>query len=275
MSAVEPDAGIGALLRRWRRVRGKSQLDLAGDARTTPRYVSFVETGRSQPSRRMVVRLPRALDIPLRERNALLLAAGYAPLYRASAMDEPALERVSAALTSMLAQHEPFPAVVMDRSWDVVRANGGATRLFGDLCAPDPMPDPANVLALMIEPGQVRDAVCNWDAVVPALLDRTRREALGGVLDPATAARVDALCARPDVAAVLSDAPPARAEPVLDVQFAVDGTRLSFFSVISTIGTPIDVTAEELRVEAFFPSDAATRAAWEARSARQEAERRA
>jgi hypothetical protein len=215
----------------------------------------------------MVVRLARALDIPLRERNSLLLAAGYAPLYRASGMDEPALERVSAALTAMLGQHEPFPAVVMDRSWNVVRANGGATRLFGGLSAPDPLPDPANVLALMIEPGRVRDAVRNWEAVVPALLDRTQREALGGVLDPATAARVATLRARPDVAAVLSDAPPAAAEPVLDVQFTVDGTRLSFFSVISTIGTPIDVTAEELRVEAFFPSDSATRAAWEALSA--------
>jgi transcriptional regulator with XRE-family HTH domain len=262
MSAVETDAGIRVLLRRWRRVRGKSQLDLAGDARTTARYVSFVETGRAQPSRRMVVRLARALDIPLRERNALLLAAGYAPLYPASAMDEPALERVSAALDAMLDRHEPFPAVVMDRGWNVVRENDGATRLFGGLCAPDPMPDPANVLALMIEPGPVRDAVGNWETVVPALLDRTQREALGGVLDPATAARVDALRARPDVAAVLSAAPPATAGPVLDVQFALDGTRFSFFSVISTIGTPIDVTAEELRVEAFFPSDAATRAAW-------------
>jgi transcriptional regulator with XRE-family HTH domain len=152
MSAVEADIGLGGLLRHWRRIRGKSQLDLAGDARTTPRYVSFVETGRAQPSRQMVVRLARALDVPLRERNALLLAAGYAPLYAAAPLDSPELERVDAALRSILAQHEPFPAVVMDRGWNVLRANDVATRLFGGVCTPDPVPDPANVLALMVEP---------------------------------------------------------------------------------------------------------------------------
>src|SRR4051795_11023203 len=137
MAAVETTAGIGELLRHWRSVRGKSQLALAGDASTTARYVSFVETGRAQPSRRMVVRLARALDVPLRERNALLLAAGYAPLYTAGKLDGPELERVRDATTAMLAQHEPFPAVVMDRAWNVLQANGGAQRLFGALCAPD------------------------------------------------------------------------------------------------------------------------------------------
>jgi transcriptional regulator with XRE-family HTH domain len=254
---------LGELLRYWRRVRGKSQLDLAIDAMTTPRYVSFVETGRSQPSRQMVVRLARALDIPLRERNGLLLAAGYAPLYAAGALDAPELERVQAALTSMLAQHEPFPAVVMDRAWNVVQANGGAERLFGGLCAPDPLPAPANVLELMIEPGPVRDAVLNWDAVVSGLLERSRREAVGGVLDADSAARIERLRSRPDVAAVLTDAAATTASvPVIDVRFAFETQELSFFSVVSTIGTPTDVTAQELRVEAFFPSDEATRTAW-------------
>jgi hypothetical protein len=221
--------------------------------------VSFVETGRSQPSRQMVVRLARALDIPLRERNGLLLAAGYAPLYAAGALDAPELERVQAALTSMLAQHEPFPAVVMDRAWNVLQANGGAERLFGGLCAPDPLPAPANVLELMIEPGPVREAVLNWDAVVSGLLERSRREAVGGVLDAASSARIERLRSRPDVAAVLSDA---ATVPVIDVCFAFETHELSFFSVVSTIGTPTDVTAQELRVEAFFPSDEATRSAW-------------
>jgi transcriptional regulator with XRE-family HTH domain len=254
---------LGELLRYWRRVRGKSQLALAIDAMTTPRYVSFVETGRSQPSRQMVVRLARALDVPLRERNGLLLAAGYAPLYAAGALDAPELERVQAALTSMLAQHEPFPAVVMDRAWNVLQANGGAKRLFGGLCAPDPLPAPANVLELMIEPGPVRDAVLNWDAVVSGLLERSRREAVGGVLDADSAARIERLRSRPDVAAVLSDAAATTATlPVIDVRFAFETQELSFFSVVSTIGTPTDVTAQELRVEAFFPSDEATRTAW-------------
>jgi transcriptional regulator with XRE-family HTH domain len=241
-----------------------SQLDLASEAMTTPRYVSFVETGRAQPSRQMVVRLARALDVPLRERNGLLLAAGYAPLYSRGGLDTPQLARVETALRSLLAQHEPFPAVVMNRRWDIVRANDGAQRLFGGLFAPAPLPDEGNnVLRLMIEPGPVRDHVANWPDVVPALLERARREAVGGVLDADTAALVDRLRARPDVAALLV-APEAAAPmaPVVDVRFVLEGTELSFFSVISTLGTPTDVTAQELRVEAFFPSDDATRDAW-------------
>jgi transcriptional regulator with XRE-family HTH domain len=263
MAAVGANAGVGDLLRYWRQVRRKSQLELAADARTTPRYVSFVETGRAQASRRMVVRLASALDVPLRERNALLLAAGYAPLYPAGALDAPELEQVQAALTSMLDEHEPFPAVVMDRGWNVLRANAGAVRLFGGLLAPAPLPEPANVLRLMIEPGAVRDAVSNWEAVVPALLERARREAVGGVLDPATRELLDRLCSRADVASLLGDLPPRSASvPVIDVCFKFAGAALSFFSVVSTVGTPIDVTAQELRLEAFFPSEEKTRAAW-------------
>lgn len=254
---------FGDLLRWWRATRRMSQLALAAEAMTTPRYVSFVETGRAQPSRQMVVRLAGALDVPLRDRNGLLLAAGYAPLYPRAPLDAPELARVEAALTSMLAQHEPFPAVVMDRRWDILRANQGAQRLFGRLLAPAPMPTPANVLQLMIEPGPVRDHVTNWTSVVPALLDRARREAVGGILDTDTAALVQRLRTRPEVAALVAPpeapTPTAPTAPVLDVHFDLEGTPLSFFSVISTLGTPTDVTAQELRVEAFFPADEPTR----------------
>lgn len=253
---------LGDLLRYWRRTRGTSQLDLASAAATTPRYVSFVETGRAQPTRHMVVRLARALDVPLRERNGLLLAAGYAPTYPHAELDAPELAQVSAALAAILARHEPFPAVVLDRGWNVLRANEGAARLFGGLLAPEPMPEPANVLRLMIEPGPVRDAVLNWDRVAPALLDRARREAVGGVLDLATAELVRELRTRPEVAATLPPTPPGTSTPVLDVRFRWQGTEFGFFSVVSTIGTPIDVTAQEVRVEAFFPADETTRTSW-------------
>jgi transcriptional regulator with XRE-family HTH domain len=244
-------------------VRRTSQLALASAAGTTPRYVSFVETGRSQPSRHMVLRLAGALEVPLRERNDLLLAAGYAPVYSQAALGDEHLARLDAALDALLDQHEPFPAVVMDRGWDVIRANGGARRLFGTLLAPDPLPDDANVLRLVVEPGPVRDGVVNWAAVVPTLFDRARREAVGGVLDPATEALIARLRARPDVAAVLAaGGTPASGSPVVDVQFALEGTVASFFSVIATVGSPIDVTAQELRVESFFPADPATRAWW-------------
>lgn len=263
MAVAEARVDFGDLLRHWRRVRGKSQLDLAGDARTTARYVSFVETGRSQPSRQMVIRLARALDVPLRERNGLLLSAGYAPLYAASKLEGPELDRLRLALGSMLSKHEPFPAVVMDRAWNVLQANAGAQRLFGELLAPEPLPEPANVLDLMIRPGPVRDAVLNWEAVVPELLERCRREAVGGVLDPETAERLEAYRSQPDVVRLIDEAAAAKpTAPVIDVAFAFGSGRLSFFSVVSTIGTPIDVTAQELRVEAFFPGDAETHQAW-------------
>jgi transcriptional regulator with XRE-family HTH domain len=264
MGAVLPatTAGFGEVLRHWRAVRRTSQLDLASAAGTTPRYVSFVETGRAQPSREMVLRLALALDVPLRERNGLLLAAGFAPLYPVAPLGSAQLGRVEAALSSMLDKHEPYPAVVMDRGWNVLRANRGAGLLFGRLFAPEPMPDEVNVLRLMIEPGPVRDGVRNWDGVVPALLERAGREAVGGVFDPATAELVQQLRARPDVAA-LPTVPPMPSVPVLDVRFVLDGIEIDLFSVVSTIGTPIDVTAQELRVEAFFPADDATREAWQ------------
>jgi transcriptional regulator with XRE-family HTH domain len=265
-SASTSLSSLGTLLRYWRGVRRVSQLDLASEAGTTPRYVSFVETGRAQPSRQMVLRLARALDVPLRERNDLLLAAGYAPVFSLGALGSAQLARVDEALGSMLDQHEPFPAVAMNRGWDVLRANGGATRLFGTLLAPDPIPPDANVLRLIVEPGPVRDSILNWSAVVPALFDRARREAVAGVVDPVTEALVRQLSDRPDVRQALTAADPsspsAAAAPVIDVVFAFEGEVVSFFSVVSTIGTPIDVTAQELRLEAFFPSDSASRTTW-------------
>jgi transcriptional regulator with XRE-family HTH domain len=178
-----PASELGHLLRFWRRTRRMSQLDLANHARTTSRYVSFVETGRANPSRDMVARLAGALDVPFRERNALLVAAGFAPHHRELPLDSAALRHVSSALDTMLAHHEPFPAVVMDRGWTIRHANAGAVRLFSALLSPLPLPEPANVLRLMIGPGPVRDSVLNWPAVVTAL-GRARREAVGGVLDP-------------------------------------------------------------------------------------------
>ena len=156
----------------------------------------------------------------------------------------------------------------MDRGWNLQRVNQGALDLFGRVFAPAGIPDDANVLALFIEPGPVRDHLSNWNAVVPALLDRARREAVGGVFDGATAELVAALRSRSDVRELVrrDEATPAAA-PVIDIHFGIDGTELRFFSVVSTIGTPIDVTAQELRVEAFFPSDSETRDAWTALTA--------
>lgn len=241
-----------------------SQLDLAVAASTTPRYMSFAETGRARPSREMVLRLASALDVPLRDRNGLLVAAGFAPIYTEHDLDDPAIERVMSALDRVLDRHAPWPAVVMNRSWDVVRVNAGAARLFAGLCAPEPVPEPANVLRLMLEPGPVRSAVSNWGEVAPALLERARREAVGGVMDLPTAELVQRLRTGDD-AAVFAAAPHTIAPliPILAVQFRYGAHTLRWFSVISTIGTPVDVTAQELRVESFFPSDDETAARWD------------
>jgi len=262
-AALDAEATLGDLLRYWRRVRSMSQLDLASAAMTTPRHMSFVETGRSNPSREMVLRLASALDVPLRDRNGLLLAAGYAPLYVERGLDHPALDRVDAAISTMLAQHEPLPAVVMDRGWNLLRVNTGAQRLFTGLFAPEAVPASANVLRVILEPGPARSRITNWHELAPALLDRARREAVGGVLDLATAVLVPELRSRPDVESVLSvprtSAPPS---PVIDIHVEYADTDLRFFSVVSTIGTPVDVTAQELRVEAFFPADDVTAQRW-------------
>jgi len=267
MWALSPEqdrsAGVGELLRHWRAVRRISQLDLASNAGTTPRYVSFVETGRAEPSRKMVMRLARALDVPLRERNGLLLAAGFAPLYPGAPLGDAELERVESAVDSMLEHHEPYPAVVMDRGWNVLRSNRGADQLFGRLHAPDAIPEPANVLRLMIEPGPVQRSVVNWVAAMPALLERAAREAVGGVFDRETADLIRRLRELPAVAAVLNepgDVLPTG--PVIDVWFQVDDHTVGFFSLVTTIGTPVDVTAQELRVESFFPADTASADAW-------------
>jgi hypothetical protein len=198
----------------------------------------------------------------VRARNGLLRAAGFAPIYTERELDDPAIEKVRSVLDRMLEQHAPYPAVVMDRGWNVVRVNDGAARLFAGLCAPDPVPDPANVLRLLLEPGPVRSAVENWQDLAPALLERARREAVGGVMDLTTAELVQRV--RTGADAEVFDTPRSIAPlvPVIDVVFTLGDRSLRWFSVVSTIGTPVDVTAQELRFEAFFPSDEETAASW-------------
>jgi transcriptional regulator with XRE-family HTH domain len=262
VTAAPPhDSNLGDALRFWRSLRRMSQLNLAAEAQTTPRYISFIETGRSKPTRQMVDRLADALNIPLRERNALMLAAGYAPSHRESALDEAGMERINQAFDTILESHLPYPAIVMDRRWNVVRANTGAQHLFGALLSPEPVPADANVLKLMLEPGPVLESVVNWPAVATSLLRRIRAEAIGGVTEPDTASLVEGLQTRNDNDPTVID--PSSA-PVVDITFCIDADDLSFFSVISTIGTPLDITAQELRLEAFFPANDKTSTTWSA-----------
>jgi transcriptional regulator with XRE-family HTH domain len=252
-----PPSPVGELLQHWRRRRRMSQLVLAGEAGVTPRHVSFVESGRANPSREMVLTLARALDVPLRERNQLLLAAGFAPMYRETGLDAESMDRMRAALDRVLSHHEPYPAVVLDRHWDVLRANDAASAMFDFLLDGADAGDPPNVVRLMF--GALRPHVANWVQTGEALVQRVHREAVGGVPDVATVRLLDEVLSLPGVPA--SWRTPdfvATPLPLVPVDFAKDGVEVSYFSLVTTVGTPHDVTLQELRIESFFPADAAT-----------------
>jgi transcriptional regulator with XRE-family HTH domain len=253
---------IGALLQYWRKTRNLSQMALANEAAVSSRHVCFLETGRARPSREMVLHLADTMSVPLRERNALLIAAGYAPVFQESSLDAPQLASVRAAIDAILAQQEPYPAVVMNRGWDIVAANQAAARFFGMLLGGRAPTGVGNVLRMMFHPDGLRPCVTNWDAVARALVQRLHRESIGGVLDESARALLAEILDYPGVpsswrkldlgAALL---------PVLPVCFQHGALRFDFFSAVTVLGTPQDITVQELRIESFFPADAATAAA--------------
>ncbi len=257
-------ATIGPLLQHWRKSRNLSQLALAVEAHVSPRHVSFLETGRAHPSREMVLHLADALRIPLRERNALLLAAGFAPMFTESALDAPDLEAVRMAIDAILTKHEPYPAVVMNRHWDLMSTNQSAARFFARVLDGRRPPDPRNVLRLMFHPDGLRPAVANWEAVAHGLIGRLHRESVGGSLDAGGRALLSEILAYPGVPAHWR-APSfdARLLPVLPVSFRLGADTWNFFSAVTVLGTPQDITLQELRIESFFPADAATASAFE------------
>jgi transcriptional regulator with XRE-family HTH domain len=253
---------IGSLLQHWRRARGLSQLALAHEASVSPRHVCFIETGRAKPSRDMVLLLADTLAIPLRERNALLLAAGFAPMFRESTLDDAELAHVRTAIGAILKQQEPYPAVVMNRHWDIVASNDAASRFFGMLLGGRTPPCAGNVLRLMFHPEGLRPFVENWETVAQTLVRRVHREAVGGALDAVGRRLLAEILAYPGV--------PARwrspdlgtpVVPVVPVSFRHGGRTVHFFSAVTVLGTPQDVTLQELRIECFFPLDDASAAA--------------
>lgn len=254
-----PQSSVGSLLQHWRRHRRLSQLALALSAEISPRHLSFLETGRARPSREMVLRLAGVLDVPLRERNALLLAAGFAPVYAETGLDAPVLASVRGALDAILGQQEPFPAVVMNRHWDIVGTNEGASRFFGFLLGDRAGDGPANVLRMMFDPGAVRPYVVNWEAVAGALIARAHREAIGGVPDDGLRTLLEEIQRYPDVPRAWSrpDLEPPLL-PIVPVSFRKGDRAFNFFSTVTTLGTPQDVTVQEIRIECFFPADEET-----------------
>jgi transcriptional regulator with XRE-family HTH domain len=248
---------LGELLRYWRQERGKSQLDLSMDTGISQRHLSFVESGRSAPSRDFLSIISDALDIPLRERNVLLLASGYAPQYSEQNMDAEQMAIVTRAIDRMLQQHEPHPALVLDRYWNVVRTNEAAPRFFGSFIDLEMRPKPRNLLDLMFDPAGMRPFVEEWDRVAAGLMQRIRREAMGQVLDADLQRLLKRLREYPGIAGLKPSLAPQ--SPVLPIVFRRGGQRFSYFSLITTVGTPQCITAQELRVECMFPTDAEKR----------------
>ena len=244
---------LGGLLRYWRQQRGKSQLDLSLDAGVSQRHISFVESGRSVPSRELLLDLSQTLDIPLREQNLLLLASGYAPVYEEIAWDAPEMAVVTRAVDRVLTQHEPHPAVVMDRYWNILKTNQAAPRFFGSFLDLSSRKGPRNILHLMFDPDGMRPFIEDWEEVASGLLQRVYREAIGHIVDKQTIELLNNLKKYPGVKN-LKMAQKSRL-PVLPITFVKDSRRFSYFSMISTIGTPQCITAQEFRIECMFPAE--------------------
>jgi transcriptional regulator with XRE-family HTH domain len=253
---------FGELLRHWRAARRMSQLTLATEAEISARHLSFLETGRAQPSREMVLLLASVLDVPLRDQNVLLTAAGYAPIYRESALGAPELTQVRRAFRFMLAQQEPYPALVVDRHWNLLMQNEGAARLFALFLDPEAaaqVPGPPNVVRTTFHPQGLRRYIVNWEAIAGPLIQQIHREAVGGIRDDGTRRLLEEVLSYPGVPTRWrSPDPTAQSAPFLPVILRKGDLSLRFFSTIATLGTPQDITLQELRVECFFPGDEAT-----------------
>jgi transcriptional regulator with XRE-family HTH domain len=250
--------GFGARLKFWRAQRGLSQLALAAGAEISQRHLSFLESGRAAPSRDMVLRLCAVLDVPLRQQNALLLAAGFAPVWRESELTSPELAAINGALDHMLAQQEPYPAFVVDRRWNLLRANAGAASLVVFLLGAAPT-GAVNLADALVAPDVLRPFITNWEDVAVHFLRSVQADAIAdGTAETADLLR--RLTAYPGVPPLSRIAPLEAHAPVLHIHFRKADTSFSLFTTIATLGTPQDVTLQEIRIECFFPSDATSAA---------------
>jgi len=253
-----PVAHVGVLLREWRAARRLSQLDLALDAGVSARHLSYIETGKSQPSREMLARLADTLDMSLRERNALLVAAGYAPRYTESSLATPEMAQVRRAIELLLKQQEPYPAFLINRHWDVLAVNEGAIRMNRYILDGRESPH-TNMLHNIFDPNDLRAHLANWEEIAGDLLGHLHNLVASSPGDEKARKLLDDVLSYPGVPARwrqrdLASAP----TPLLTTVFRKDGRELSFFSTITTFGTPRDVTLDELHIESCFPVDEET-----------------
>jgi transcriptional regulator with XRE-family HTH domain len=263
-AAVQP-SGAGPLLRRWREARHLSQLELALEAEVSTRHISFLETGRAEPSRTMLLTLANVLDIPLRERNFVLLAAGFAPIYGETGLDDPRMSRVRTAIEIILRNNEPRSAYAHDRHWNIVMANQAFIKFLSVILGERPAgleplriaPEPRlNVLRLVFDPDSVRKVIVNWETVAKALLNEACRR-LAWARDDKLKSLIDEMLGYPGVPARWRE--PDLESPrdlILPTELKLGGVIVRMFSTVTTLATPNDVTLQDLHIEAFYPADA-------------------
>ena len=263
---VSPARPVGDLLRVWRQRRRMSQLDLALEAEISQKHLSFVESGRSAPSREMVLNLAERLELPLRERNAMLVSAGYAPIFPERSLDDPALKPAREAIDLVLKGHEPYPALAIDRHWTLVASNAAVPPLLAGVVEQTLLEPPINVLRLSLHPGGLTPRIANLAEWRLHLLQRLRHQ-IDVTADPKLARLLRELEGYPAPDADLPERARNYAGVVIPLQLATPGGVLSFFSTTTVFGTPVDVTLSELAIEAFFPADEATAKALRAKAA--------
>jgi len=255
---MDTSRSIGDHLRAWRQRRRMSQLDLASEAEISTRHLSFVESGRSQPSREMVLHLAERLEIPLRDRNVLLVSAGFAPIFPQRQLEDPQLRSARRAIDLVLTGHEPYPALAVDRHWQLMAANRALERLLGG-AAPSLLVPPINVLRLSLHPEGLAPRIANLAQWRQHLLERLRRQ-VDLSADPVLADLLDELRRYPAPAS--GGRPPDGGGDfggvVIPFRLVSEGGVLSFFSTTTVFGTPLDITLSELALEAFFPADPTT-----------------
>jgi transcriptional regulator with XRE-family HTH domain len=250
-------AGVGVLLREWRGARRFSQFDLASEAEISARHLSCVESGKAQPSRDVVGRLASALGMPLRERNALFIAAGFAPEHRETSLDAPEMAAISQAIDITLNHHDPYPAFVVNRHWDVVKMNNGVARVFALLR--EGGPKHGNIVRQIFDPQDMRPYIANWEEVAGGVISHLHAEVRVAPADHKARALLKEALAFPDVPEHWRTREPRiQPAPLLTTHFRRGDLDLVFFSTLVTFSAARDVTLDELRIECMFPADEAT-----------------
>lgn len=247
-------------LKAQRTARRLSQLDLASEAGVSQRHLSFLETGRSKPSREMALHLGVVMGVGLREQNELLLAAGFAPAHPETGLDEPAMNEVRHVLELLLAAHDPFPAFAVDRGWDAVMMNEAGTRLAGLVSAAGSVPEPLNLLRIALHPDGMRKFTVNWPEVARSLVQRLHREVLSRPTDSTLATLYEEIRGYPDISSPNDSTVPSGSELIVPIHYRLGDNDLRLITTITTLGAAHDVTLEELRLEVSYPADAETEA---------------